>query len=115
MTCCTSWPREADPALHDLYAKKLLEPGWADDVDDTEAEYIAAKLTKSPALRAQWRVARFTRRRKSITAAIAKRLVQWWAENPTTGDERRLSNTVQRKARVNMGKSLSNLVKTCST
>lgn len=104
MTCCTTWSREKDPVLHDLYAKKLLIPGWAGEVDDTEAGYIAAKLTKSPTLRARWRVARFTRRRKSITPAIAKRLVQWWAEKPTRGDERRLSDTVRKGAGVNVGK-----------
>ena len=97
--------------MHDLYARKLLIPGWAGDVDDIEAEYIAAKLTKSPTLRAQWRVARFTRRRKAITPAIAKRLVGWWAEKPMTGDEHRLSDRVGKRSRVNMRKSSSELVK----
>ena len=105
MSCCTSWSREKAPVLHDLYAKKLLIPGWAGEADDTEAECIASKLTKSPTLRRQWQVARFTRRRKSITPAIAKRLVQWWAEKPTTGDERRLSDTVRKGTRVNVGTS----------
>lgn len=29
MSCCTDWPTEDSPGLHDLYTRKLLVPGWA--------------------------------------------------------------------------------------
>ena len=28
MSCCTLWPREEDPVLHDHYAGNLLTKGW---------------------------------------------------------------------------------------
>ena len=40
---CIGWPREADPTLHDLRAKRLLIPGWAGEVTDDEAAYIAKR------------------------------------------------------------------------
>ena len=75
---CTGWPREIAPGLHDHYAQGLLEPGWAGEVDDGEAAYIAQELTRSPALRRIWKVAQFTRRRRAITPGMVKRLVEWW-------------------------------------
>ena len=56
MSCCTSWPREADPTLHDLYARKLLIPGWAGVLTWEEAEYIRANLEANPTLRRKWRI-----------------------------------------------------------
>lgn len=76
------WAWELDHQLHDFYSRKLLEPGWAGDVSDTEAAYIARELTRRPRLRRLWQVARFTRRRKAITPAMAKKLARWWAEMP---------------------------------
>lgn len=71
------WPREFDPQLHDFYARKLLEPGWAGEMNHAEATYIARCLVANPRLRQTWQIARFTRRRKSITAAIVNKLGRW--------------------------------------
>jgi hypothetical protein len=95
MSCCTDWPTEQDPELHDLYARKLLEPGWVGQVTDAEAAYIARELTRSPRLRQTWCVAQFTRRRKAITPAIAKRLARWWAERLAGAPETPFSDTVE--------------------
>jgi hypothetical protein len=104
MSCCTDWPTDHDPALHSLYARKLLEPGWAGELTDTEAAYLARELTGSPRLRQTWRVAQFTRRRRAVTPAIAKALARWWAECPTAAPGGAFSNTVQddqaRRARI---------------
>lgn len=54
MSCCTVWPRHEDPELHDLYATKLLEPGWAGDLDKAELAYVRARLGESPSLRRRW-------------------------------------------------------------
>lgn len=54
MSCCTSWPQDADPSLHDSYAKKLLEPGWAGELDRVELSYIKSQLKKSALLRRRW-------------------------------------------------------------
>ncbi|MBM4463610.1 MAG: hypothetical protein FJ012_09850 [Chloroflexi bacterium] len=102
---CIGWPREADPDLHDMYAKHLLEPGWAGEVDDAEAAYIARELTKRPALRRVWQVARFTRRRRSITPAMAKKMARWWAGIAPQAIEPRLSGTVGFNKRAGKGNS----------
>ena len=104
---CIGWDRDLDPDLHDHYAQKLLEPGWAGEVDDDEAAYIARKLTASPALRRLWRVSEFTRRRKSITPALAKRLDRWWAEMPLNEDEAAFSDTVDSDIRRDVKKTTS--------
>lgn len=96
MSCCTTWPREAAPGLRDLYAKKLLEPGWAGEVNDVEAAHIARELSQSPMLRRLWETRRFSRQRKTITAPIAKRLCRWWAEKYARGDEGQNSHTVEK-------------------
>lgn len=44
-----------DPKLLAFYKVKLLEPGWAGELSDNEAEYIASELSKSPKLRGIWR------------------------------------------------------------
>ena len=101
---CIGWDRNLDPELHDFYRKELLKPGWAGEVDDDEAAYIARKLTASPALRRVWRVAQITRRRKTITPTIAKRLARWWAEIPLEGAEGAFSDTVDDDAGAEVGK-----------
>ena len=88
------WDRNLDPELHDFYSKELLKPGWAGEVDDDEAAYIAGKLTASPALRRVWRVGEFTRQRKTITPTIVKILAKWWAEMPLNEAEGEYSDTV---------------------
>ena len=79
---CIGWDRDLDPNLHDLYARKLLIPGWAGEINNAEAAYIARELTRSPALRRLWRTASFGRRRTAITPRMVKRMARWWAENP---------------------------------
>ena len=54
MSCCTGWPTEQDPALHDLRSKKLLEPGWGGLLTLAEAEYIRGCLEADPKLRRLW-------------------------------------------------------------
>ena len=54
MSCCTAWRREEDPELHDFYARKLLEPGWAGELDRTELAYIKSQLRRSSSLRRKW-------------------------------------------------------------
>lgn len=54
MSCCTSWRREDDPELHDLYAEKLLEPGWAGEIDRRELAYIKSQLQQSASLKRRW-------------------------------------------------------------
>jgi len=62
--------------LHDFYSRKLLQPGWAGEVNHAEATYIASCLVANPRLRQTWQIAHFTRRRKSITDAIVKKLAR---------------------------------------
>jgi kynurenine formamidase len=65
---------------------KLLIPGWAGEVTDAEAKYIAEQLTRSTKLRQNWGVRQyFGRRRKKISPNMAKRLCQAWATNPAWG------------------------------
>ena len=65
---------------------RLLEPGWAGELDDAEAEHIAAELTKSPVLRRQWRVCEvFGRHRRKISPALARRLAAYHAAQNDTG------------------------------
>lgn len=41
-------------ALSDFCAKKLLEPGWGGELDDTELAHILAALQKNNRLRTAW-------------------------------------------------------------
>ena len=63
------WPREFDPQLHDFYARKLLEPGWAGLLSLKEAEYIGSRLEADARLRRRWHI----RRRKVPLSLIAER------------------------------------------
>lgn len=92
---CIGWSHKTDPRLHDLYCKKLLEPGWAGEVNNAEAAYIAQELKESPTLRRLWQVAQFTRQRKAITPPIAKRLCRWWADRNARGDGVQHSDMVE--------------------
>ena len=56
MSCCTTWPTEEDPALHDYYARSLLEPGWGGVVSLKEGEYLAQALGANTGLRRRWQV-----------------------------------------------------------
>jgi len=47
--------RYADASwLLELYKEKLLEPGWAGELDRVELEYIKGCLKKSASLRRRW-------------------------------------------------------------
>ena len=47
--------RYADnPELLRFYEKKLLEPGWARELDDVELAYIKSCLRESPSLKWKW-------------------------------------------------------------
>jgi len=43
-----------DPWTLELYKEKLLEPGWAGELDGVELEYIKSNLKQSPPLRRRW-------------------------------------------------------------
>jgi hypothetical protein len=43
-----------DPEMLKLYQEKLIEPGWAGELDDGELEYIKSQLRKSSSLRRRW-------------------------------------------------------------
>lgn len=43
-----------DPWLLELFKEKLLEPGWAGELDAVEFEYIKSQLKQSPSLRRRW-------------------------------------------------------------
>lgn len=43
-----------DIRLLEFYKTKLLEPGWAGDLDKVELTYIKASLRESPSLRRKW-------------------------------------------------------------
>lgn len=70
-----------DRALLACYQKKLLEPGWAGELTDSEAAYIGAELSKSPILRGRWRKAL---RSEGYTGKRRKRpsiyVIKMWSE-----------------------------------
>ena len=43
-----------DPQLLQLIKAKLLEPGWAGELDSLELAYIKAQLRESPSLKRRW-------------------------------------------------------------
>ncbi len=51
-----------DSILKDLYLNKLLEPGYAGEINDTELAYIKTKLFNDRRLRAKWGFVRGTGR-----------------------------------------------------
>ena len=103
---CIGWNRELDPKFHAHYAKRLLVPGWAGDVSDAEANYIAQELSRRPELRRVWQVATFTRYRRRITPAVVKRMVAAWAQTPTTAVEERATATVGQHYSATISKTL---------
>lgn len=68
---------EADEYL----SNKLLIPGWAGQLTDNEAAFIAAKLCSSQNLRTIWRTRRIIRRKRNITAHGVKLLNDYWSGN----------------------------------
>ena len=69
MSCCTPWRREEDPALHDFYTSKLLEPGWGGLLTLAEAEYIRDCLERDSKLRRRWGI----RRKKVPLSTVAEK------------------------------------------
>jgi hypothetical protein len=64
-----------DPDLLEFYKVKLLDPGWAGELTENDAEYIARRLSEESALRGAWRRALkesgYTgRRRRKPSAAV---------------------------------------------
>lgn len=43
-----------DPDLLSFYKKKLIEPGWAGELDSVELAYIKSQLRQSASLRRRW-------------------------------------------------------------
>ena len=44
----------SNPGRLRFYEKKLLEPGWAGELDDVELAYIKSCLRQSPSLKRKW-------------------------------------------------------------
>jgi hypothetical protein len=44
----------SDPKLLGFYEKKLLEPGWAGELNPYEFAYIRSQLRESPLLKRRW-------------------------------------------------------------
>jgi hypothetical protein len=42
------------PELLGFYKQKLLEPGWAGELDPDELAYLKSQLRRSPSLRHRW-------------------------------------------------------------
>lgn len=43
-----------DPEPLEFYKQKLLEPGWAGELDPDELAYLKSQLRRSPSLRRRW-------------------------------------------------------------
>ena len=43
-----------DPELLAFYTKRLLEPGWAGDLEPDELAYVKSELRQSASLRRRW-------------------------------------------------------------
>jgi len=43
-----------DLELLEFYKQKLLEPGWAGELDPDELAYLKSQLRRSPSLRRRW-------------------------------------------------------------
>ncbi len=70
------------------YDRKLLQPGWAGEVSDQEASYIARELSRNALLRRRWyQGTRFSR--KDVTPDFARALVAYWTERLTLRTRRR--------------------------
>lgn len=66
-----------DPALLKLYKTKLLIPGWAGELDDLEAAYVAEKLNSDRQLWLSWRRAGHLKgMRRHVTPANAQILAE---------------------------------------
>ena len=96
-----------DPKLLAFYRKKLLIPGWAGEIDDVESTYIAEELTRNRQLRRLWQVGQFTRYRKKITPAVAKRLAGIWSKMPLLGVEALATHTNKTDSTAGKTKTIS--------
>lgn len=54
MICCTARHQRQGAELCELYARKLLEPGWAGELNGVEFTYIKSQLQQSLSLRRRW-------------------------------------------------------------
>jgi len=43
-----------DPEILEFYKQKLLEPGWAGELDHDGLAYLKSQLRRSPSLRRRW-------------------------------------------------------------
>jgi len=87
------WDRELDPEVHDMYARKLLEPGCAGLLTLGEAKYIQGQLAKDARLRKRWGI-------RYIVAPLSIIAEKAFPENPK--DARRYIKAQQAKVRRRM-------------
>ena len=109
MSCCTEWPREKDLELHDMRARKLLEPGWGGELTHIEYNYIRQHLEKDSRLRSRWGFHR-GRGWKLSEELIRKRAamgIDETPEYPTSDKERRSVDRAVGKTGTDRGKSLA--------
>jgi hypothetical protein len=45
---------KGDTGLLEFYENKLLQPGWAGELDPVELAYIKSQLKRSPTLKRRW-------------------------------------------------------------
>lgn len=90
MSCCVVWHQQEDREMHDLYARKLLQPGWGGLLTLAEAEYVRDCLERDSRLRQRWGI----RRKKVPLSLIAEKT---FPENP--GAARRHMAAEQARAR----------------
>jgi len=81
------WRQQDHPGLYAHYARKLLQPGWAGELTDAEAAYIAREISARPELQRLWQTRRFTRYRRRITPTVVHRMAATWAQNPPAAIE----------------------------
>ena len=54
MSCYTTWATRQDPERHAFFARMLLEPGWAGQLNDKEVTYIQQALAEDRKLSSRW-------------------------------------------------------------
>ena len=60
--------------LHDIHARKLLEPGWPGELEDMELDYIKRRLFTDPRVAYRWG---FAPRQKTRPEAAIRRVATY--------------------------------------
>jgi len=69
-----------DPELLEWYKRKLLEPGWAGDLDGAEYRYVRKCLEEDEGLRRKWGISkkagRGTKVKNPLTEGTIRRIAR---------------------------------------